>query len=58
MQFIFFFYQDFFFTDTDDLRETRGKEEIIFIPLHHLHPLTNILTFTFNFACGMTTTYF
>ena len=29
-----------------------------FIPLYHFHPLTNIQTFTCNFACEMTITYF
>ena len=57
--FLFFSYQSIFsFTCTDDSQDSRGREQTIFIPLHHFHPLTNIQTFICSFSCEMATTYF
>ena len=56
--FSFFFLSRFFFTDTDNSQDSRGKEGTFFIPLYHFHPLTNIQTFMCNFAREMTITYF
>ena len=53
-----FFLSGFFFIDTDDSQDSRGREGPSFIPLYHFHPLTNIETFICNFACEMTITYF
>ena len=51
------FYQDFYFTDTEDSRDIKGRKRTMFIPLYLFHPVTNIQTFTCNFACEMTNTY-
>ena len=54
-----FFYQAFFLTDTDDLQDSRGRENrLFFIPLYHFFPLTNIQIFICNFACEMTISHF
>ena len=57
--FLFFSYQGIFsFTCPDDSQHSKGREQTIFIPLHHFHSLTNIQTFICNFSCEMATTYF
>ena len=45
-----FFLSGFSFTDTDDRTAGEGRGTS-FIPLYQLHPLTNIQTFIWNFAC-------
>ena len=60
---LFFYLSEFSFTDTDDSPDNRegkgGKGKgPSFIPLYHFHPLTNIQTFSCNFVCEMTITYF
>ena len=55
--FFSFFLSKFSFTDTGDSQDSRERKGIIFIPLCHFHMLTNIQTFTCNFACEMTATY-
>ena len=56
----FFFSIMVTFIDTDDSQDSKGREGNgpFFIPLYHFHPLTNIETFVWNFACEMTITYF
>ena len=44
------FLSGFFFTDTDNSQDNRGREGTIFYSTLPLHPLTNIQTFIFNFA--------
>ena len=46
----------FFFTDTDDLQGSRGREGTIVIPLDYFHPFTNIQTNIWNFALSYETT--
>ena len=56
--FFFFFYQGFLswtMTTHRTAGEGRGPS---FIPLYHFHPLTNIQTFSCDFACEMIITYF
>ena len=53
-----FFLSEFSFIDTDESRDSRGREGTIFIPLHYFHPLTNIQTFTYKFSREVTTTFF
>ena len=56
------FLSGFSFTDTDDSQDSRGREWTILYTiwntLYHFHPLTNLETFIYNFACEMTITYF
>ena len=35
----------FFFADIDNSQESRKRKGLIFVPLYHFHPLTNIQTF-------------
>ena len=44
--------------DTANSKDSKGREGTFFIPLYHFHPLTNIQTFTCNFAHEATITYF
>ena len=56
--YIFFFYQGFLSqTLTTHRRAGEGRGPFS-ITLYHFHPLTNIQTFTCNFAREMTITYF
>ena len=55
---VFFFYQGFL-SQTLTIQTTAGEgRKLSFIPLCHFHPLTNIQTFIFDFACEMTMAYF
>ena len=55
---VFFFYQGFI-SQKLTIQTTAGEgRELSFIPPYHFHPLTNIQTFIFNFACEMTMAYF
>ena len=61
MTFFFFFliFLSGFSSQTLTIHRTAGEGRgPSFIPLFHFHPLTNIETFIFNFACEMTITYF
>ena len=48
----------FYFTDTDNSRDNRGRGRTIFILLFHFQPLANIQKIICNYACEMTITYF
>ena len=54
----FFFYQGFFSRSLTTHRTAGEGRGPSLIPLYHFHPLTNIQTFTCNFAREMTITYF
>ena len=54
----FFFYQGFLSRTLTTHRTAGERRGPFFIPLYHFHPLTNIQTFIYNFACEMTITYF
>ena len=55
---IIFFLWRFSFMDTGNSQDSRGRDETIFIPLCHFHPLTKIQTYIINFVCEMTLTHF
>ena len=58
MYFFFFLYQGFL-SRTLTIHRTAGEGwGPFFIPLYHIHPLTNIQTFMCNFAREMAITYF
>ena len=54
-----FFFLSGFSSQTLTIHRTAGEGRgPSFIPLCYFHPLTNIETFTCNFACEMSITYF
>ena len=53
-----FFYQSFLSRTLSNHRTAGEEKGLSFIPLYRFHPLTNIQTFIFNFACEMTITSF
>ena len=53
----FFFCQGLLSRTLATDRTAGDRKRLCFIPLYHFHPLTNIKTFIYNFACEMTITY-
>ena len=56
--FFFFFLPGLSFTDTGKSQDSRRRKRTIFYFTLPLHPLTNIHTFSCNFACEMSISYF
>ena len=53
-----FFYQGFLSQTMATQRKAGEVRRPFFIPVYHFHPLTNIQTFIYNFACEMTISNF
>ena len=55
---VIFFYQDFSSRTLTTHKTVAERRISSFIPLYHLHSLTSIQTFIFNFTCDITIKYF
>ena len=54
--FYFYFIRVFFSRHRRVTGQQEKREDLFFVPFYHFHPLTNIQTFIWNFACEMTMT--
>ena len=49
-----FFFLNFFFTDSDESQDSKGREGTIFITFCHLIPFMNIQTFIYSLTIERT----